>query len=84
MRRLSPLLRSAGFEEAKVRGHAYTQTSDSDYMVTLVDRGADALTAEDRVTKATADALKAEARARLDAGAFFGHIAYVSAIASSV
>lgn len=80
MRRMAPLLRDADFGEAQVRGHAYTQTSDSDYMVTLVERrGADALAAEGRVTAATTDALKAEARARVAAGIFFGHIAYINA-----
>lgn len=84
MRRVAPLLRDTGFGEVRVRGHAYTQTSDSDYMVTLVERGADALVAEGKVTAATADALKAEARARVATGTFFGHIAYVSAIARRV
>ena len=50
-------------------------------MLTLVDRGADALLAEGRLTGAEADELKGEARARVAGGTFFGHIAYASAIA---
>lgn len=50
-------------------------------MLTLVDRGAEALAAAGAVTSATAEALKEEARRRVEAGTFFGHIAYASAIA---
>lgn len=84
MRRLEPLLRDAGFGQIQIRGHAYTQTSEADYMATLVERGADALVAEGRITAGTAETLKAEAQARVGGGTFFGHIAYVSAIARRV
>lgn len=50
-------------------------------MLTLVDRGADALLAEERLTGGEADELNAEARARIAGGTFFGHIAYASVIA---
>ena len=46
MRRLVALIRAAGFENCRLRGFAYTQTDDADYMLTLVERGADALLAE--------------------------------------
>jgi ubiquinone/menaquinone biosynthesis C-methylase UbiE len=81
VRRLVALIRSAGFEDCRLRSFAYTQTDDADYMLTLVDRGADALLAEGRLTGAEADELKVEARARVAGGTFFGHIAYASAIA---
>ena len=55
--------------------------SSGGYMFALVDRGADALVASARITLETADALKAEARRRSDAGEFFGQIAYASLIA---
>jgi hypothetical protein len=50
-------------------------------MLTLVDRGADTLVASGRLGEPAADALKAEARRRVAAGEFFGHIAYASLIA---
>jgi hypothetical protein len=50
-------------------------------MLTLVDRGADALAAAGSITAATAESLKEEARHRVRARTFFGHIAYGSVIA---
>jgi SAM-dependent methyltransferase len=41
VRRLPTLLRSAGFEMLGSRSHGYLQTSRPEYMLTLVDRGAD-------------------------------------------
>jgi cyclopropane fatty-acyl-phospholipid synthase-like methyltransferase len=49
--------------------------------LTLVDRGADTLVAAGRLGAPAAEALKAEARRRVGAGEFFGHIAYASLIA---
>jgi hypothetical protein len=43
VRRLPTLLRSAGFEHLDTCSHGYLQTSQPDYMLTLVDRGADTL-----------------------------------------
>jgi ubiquinone/menaquinone biosynthesis C-methylase UbiE len=81
MRRIAPLLAAAGFEELELTGHAYTSATGTDYFVALVDRGADALAAAGSVGGELAAALKAEGRARIAAGTFFGHIAYVSALA---
>lgn len=82
-RRLHPLLRATGFEDIRLRGHSYVEAPTSDgYLLALLDRGADALLASGRLGPETADALKAEARRRCDAGVFFGHIAYLSAIAT--
>ena len=50
-------------------------------MLTIVERGADMRCASRRIGDATAAALKAEARRRVDAGTFFGHIAYGSLVA---
>jgi ubiquinone/menaquinone biosynthesis C-methylase UbiE len=80
MRRVGALVRAAGFEDVRIRGHAYT-SGDAEYLVGLVGRGADVLASQGRVTPETAEALKAEARGRIAAGTFFGHIAYVSALA---
>jgi SAM-dependent methyltransferase len=82
MRRLAPLLAGAGFSGGELRGHVYTSTTGTDYFLALVDRGADALAARGTIGPALAEALKAEGRARMDAGAFFGSIAYASAVAA--
>jgi hypothetical protein len=50
-------------------------------MLSIIDRGADALVAQQRLTADAAAALKLEARRRAEAGTFFGHIAYASVIA---
>jgi hypothetical protein len=50
-------------------------------MLTLVDRGADLLAAAAVVGAEEAEALKSEARRRVTAGEFFGHISFFSAIA---
>jgi ubiquinone/menaquinone biosynthesis C-methylase UbiE len=80
MRRIAPLLAQAGFADVRLAGHAYTSTG-TDYFVALIDRGADALAASGTVGPEIAAALKEEGRARIAAGTFFGHIAYVSALA---
>ena len=82
VRRLPKLVSDAGFELGRFRSHSYMEAPSSDgYMFAIVDRGADALLASGRITLEAADALKAEARRRSDAGEFFGHIAYASLIA---
>jgi ubiquinone/menaquinone biosynthesis C-methylase UbiE len=81
VRRLVGLIRGAGFQDCRLRSFAYTQTNDADYMLTLVDRGADVLLSEGKLSTARAEQLKEEARARVAAGTFFGHIAYASVIA---
>ncbi|NLD70138.1 MAG: hypothetical protein GX644_15145 [Limnobacter sp.] len=50
--------------------------------MTIVDRGADLLSGQQLIGSETAAALKEEARRRLRAGRFFGHIAYVGLVAS--
>ena len=77
MRRLAGLVRGCGFEAVHFRSHGFVETHGG-YMLTVVDRGADILCASGQIDDQTAAALKAEARRRSEAGAFFGHIAYVS------
>jgi hypothetical protein len=59
----------------------YTETTEPHYMLTIVDRGADTLISSGVLGFDTAEALKAEARRHADAGMFFGHISYASAVA---
>ena len=83
-RRLTPLAAAAGWEVVRLRSHGYAETAEPSYMLTIVERGADALVASGTLGEAAGDALKAEARRRADAGEFYGSIGYVSVIARRV
>jgi hypothetical protein len=80
-RRLPSLIASTGFEVLSSRSHGNLQTSQPEYMLTIVDRGADTLAASGRIGSELNAALKAEARRRADADEFFGFIGFVSVIA---
>jgi ubiquinone/menaquinone biosynthesis C-methylase UbiE len=82
VRRLPKLVRDSGFELVRFRSHGYAEAPSSQgYMLAIIDRGADALVASERIGAVLAETLKAEARRRSAAGEFFGHIAYGSVIA---
>jgi SAM-dependent methyltransferase len=81
VRRMPALLRSAGFEPLCSQSHGYLQTDDPEYMLTLVDRGADTLASWGRIGQDLCSSLKAEARRRADANEFFGFIGFASFIA---
>jgi ubiquinone/menaquinone biosynthesis C-methylase UbiE len=81
IRRFPTLARKTGFEVTSFRSHGYSETSEPVYMLTVIDRGADLLATQGRITTENAEALKAEARRRAEAGEFFGHITYASLIA---
>ena len=72
----------AGFGLVSYRTHGYTESSSPDYMLTIVDRGADALASTGQIGPGLAEALKAEARRRVPGHEFFGHINYTSLIAA--
>jgi len=78
MRRLAALVERAGFAPGRPRSHGYLQVSEPDYMLSIADRGADALAAAGRIGPELAAALKAEARRPVEANAFHGHVAYTS------
>ena len=81
VRRLPTIVRNSGFEVSATRSYGFAETGDGEYMLSIVDRGADLLVARGKIGEATATALKAEARHRVQTGTFFGHIAYGSLIA---
>jgi ubiquinone/menaquinone biosynthesis C-methylase UbiE len=84
VRRLSALVQAVGFEVLRFRGHSYVEAPTSaGYMLSIVDRGADALHNAGHISSDVTEALKAEARRRSEAGEFFGHIAYGSLVARS-
>jgi ubiquinone/menaquinone biosynthesis C-methylase UbiE len=81
VRRLPQLLRAAGFELFSLQSHGYVEASMGTYMLTWIDRGADALLQAGSIGEQFAEALKAEARRRSAKSQWFGHIAFGSAIA---
>ncbi len=81
VRRLPAMLRSRGFEILTSRSYGYMQTSDPEYMLTLVDRGADVLVSSGSVGPDLGASLKAEARRRAGADEFFGFIGFASFVA---
>jgi SAM-dependent methyltransferase len=81
VRRLPRLLREAGFEFRPMRSHGSMETSEGGYMLTWIDRGADALARDGRISPEAAQAYKIEARRRTGAGDWFAHLAFASVIA---
>ncbi len=81
MRQIGDVLSRAGFEIGAKQGHGYVAEGDAAYFLTVIDRGADIMAENGLLFPATADALKAEARARVEAHKFFGFMSYVSQIA---
>lgn len=81
MRRMPQLLAASGLEIGSLRSFGFVEASSEGYMLTIVDRGADMLCGLGQIGEEAAAALKAEARRRLAAGKFFGHIAYVGVVA---
>jgi ubiquinone/menaquinone biosynthesis C-methylase UbiE len=81
MRRLPRLARACGFTIEQTGSHGFVESGDGAYMLTIIDRGADMLCSSGRIGAGLAAALKDEARRRVGAGEFFGHIAYISLVA---
>jgi ubiquinone/menaquinone biosynthesis C-methylase UbiE len=79
--RLPGLITDAGFTITSQRSFGFVETTAPDYMLSIVDRGADVLSASGRISGELAAALKAEARSRVVAGKFYGSIAYASLVA---
>ena len=58
---------SPGFHHASLHSHGFVQIHDADYMLSIADRGADALAASGRIG-GELSALKDEARRRVQQG----------------
>lgn len=80
-RRLGGMLTAAGFAVQSSEVMGYAAGSEPTYFLTVVDRGADQLVADGVIGASTGEALKAEARRRVEAGGFFGSMNYVCMIA---
>ena len=81
MQRLGHARGRRGFEVADFRSHGFADVLDGAYMLTIVDRGADLLQGEGIIGASFGSELKAEARRRVAASSFYGHIAYASIVA---
>lgn len=80
--RLVPhMVQQAGFKTLNYRSHGYTESDNPSYMLTIVDRGADALIKSQQIGPELGNSLKQEARRRVKHQRFFGHISYTSLIA---
>lgn len=77
VRRLTSMVRAAGFDVGELRSHGYVEVAAA-YVPTLVAAGTTAMLESGTIAQPLADALVTEARDRADAGRFFGHIAYAS------
>ena len=55
----------------------YLQVAEADYMLSLIDRGAEHLLKAQRMGSELCTSLKSEARRRVGAGEFFGFIGFV-------
>ena len=82
IRRLVKMVQDTGLVVEKFRAHSLVETSDPVYMLGFAQRGADALVRSGKISADAGEALKREASHRAETGKFFGHIAYVSLIAT--
>jgi ubiquinone/menaquinone biosynthesis C-methylase UbiE len=80
VRRLPLLVEEAGYRVGRPRSFGYVETTDAKYMLTIVDRGADAMARSGTLSEDGAQTIKAEARRRVTCGEFFGFIAYMSVV----
>ncbi len=81
MRRLPRMIADTGFRTDRFDSHGYLQPPQPDYLLTLVDRGADILVQWQRIDAGTAEAFKAEIRRRVRDNEFYDFIGYASVIA---
>jgi len=79
-RRLPQLVQVNGLGVERLRSFGYVETREG-YFLTVVDRGAELLLSSGKLSAREADDCKREARERIAAGSFFGHMAYASVIA---
>jgi SAM-dependent methyltransferase len=82
VRRVRGLVRDAGFSPGALHSHGHIEDDRPDYLLAVVDLGADTLLADGTIGAGEAEALRTEARRRVAADAFFGHIAYASLVAT--
>ncbi len=82
VRRMTALAQDVGFVVSPLKSYGLVETLSPALTMTWIDRGADALAAQGRISENFAEALKAEGRWRAQQGAFFGYMAYAAFTAS--
>ncbi|MCL6283376.1 methyltransferase domain-containing protein [Ruegeria sp. 2012CJ41-6] len=81
MRQITEILTGTGFALGPRQGHGYVAEGEATYFMTVISRGADRMVETGLLFPETAEALKHEARRRVEADRFFGFMSYVSQIA---
>lgn len=79
--RIRRRLRDDHVRAERFDSHGYVETAEPGYLLTVVDRGVDALVSPGIIGEELGAALKAEARRRAERGEFYGHIGYASLLA---
>jgi uncharacterized protein YfiM (DUF2279 family) len=77
----SCLLAAAGFAVESIEPHAYVQTTNPDYLLTLLSRGMSAAGRADEIGQAMVESFNSEARRRVANRTFFGSLTFLSVIA---
>ncbi|HEX2762579.1 MAG TPA: methyltransferase domain-containing protein [Allosphingosinicella sp.] len=80
VRRFPSLLAGGGFDDVRVRSHGYVEDPKGGYMASWIERGANALADNGVIGVELAEALRAEARRRCEAGQWVGQMTFLSAI----
>lgn len=78
VRRLPKLAVEAGFEVNDLHSHGYTKTAAPEYLLSVIDVGAERLVESGIVGPELGEALGAEARRRVEDSEFYGFIGYAS------
>jgi ubiquinone/menaquinone biosynthesis C-methylase UbiE len=81
MRRLPAVVGRHDLTVLRYASHDYVETTEPDYLLTVIDRGADLLHSTGQISDELVAALKSEGRRRVKTGTFFGQISYTSLIA---
>jgi len=80
VRKMRGLLRDCGFEAGPLRSYGYAEHPEPSFMFSWVERGTEALMASGRLGESGANALKAEAERRVEAGQWYAQVSYASVI----
>jgi ubiquinone/menaquinone biosynthesis C-methylase UbiE len=81
VRRSQSLVEGAGFGVSSFRSHGYVQTREPSFLLRNFELGVDFLEKDGTIGNALAEALKQEAKNRVEEGRFFVQISFASLIA---
>lgn len=78
VRRLTGLLAGSGFAVEALCSHGYVEAGEGGYLLSWIERGAEALQQQGRIDAAQVEVFKDEAQRRCQLRQWFGHIAFAS------